>query len=538
MGARPASDWRGRLRRLPRLWSTSLQVRIVAIALALSTVAVLVIGGYMQYSIGQNLFDARVSQSLDIASRANVSTQSRFTALEASVDAQPALESTMAAAFRALATSSSIVAAAVFRTPGQGSVADAPADRATLGFDTDLIGSDLRDAVADDDGDGRRTHWQSIALPQGDGSTHPGLVVGSTVDLPGAGQYELYLVFDLVDTQQTLDLMRQTLLIGFAALVLLVAAVAWLVARLVVGPVRTAAATSTRLAAGELDIRIPVHGDDDMATLARSFNEMAASMQQQITRLATLSQVQQRFVSDVSHELRTPLTTIRIAGDVLNDNRASFDATSGRTVELLHDQVQRFEALLADLLEMSRYDAGAVEMEAEPTSLVVLAREAIDQVAPLAQSRGSEVRLVAPGGYFDADVDPRRIRRILVNLLGNAVDHGEGRPIVVYVDSDANAVAVAVRDYGVGMTQAQLERVFDRFWRADPSRQRSTGGTGLGLAIAQEDAALHGGLIDVWSEPGQGSCFRLTIPRRRGAPLDSWPVGLPPADAVPPREES
>jgi two-component system sensor histidine kinase MtrB len=259
---------------------------------------------------------------------------------------------------------------------------------------------------------------------------------------------------------------------------------------------------------------------------------MADSLQKQIVRLAALSQVQQRFVSDVSHELRTPLTTIRLAGDVLYDQRDAFPPATARTAELLRTQVQRFEILLADLLEMSRYDAGAVEVDTEPTNLVRLVEDAVDSVTNLAESKGSELRVVAPGGYFEAEVEARRIRRILQNLLGNAIDHGEGKPIIVYVDSDAHAVALAVRDYGIGMSAAAMERVFDRFWRADPSRQRTTGGTGLGLAISLEDAVLHGGWLEVWSAPGQGSCFRLTLPRKVGGVLKGSPLELPPDDGA------
>jgi len=294
--------------------------------------------------------------------------------------------------------------------------------------------------------------------------------------------------------------------------------------------VRIAADTSERLAAGQLEVRIPEKGDDVIATLARSFNGMADSLQRQITKLAALSQVQQRFVSDVSHELRTPLTTIRLASDVLYDQRETFPAATARTTELLHTQVQRFELLLADLLEMSRYDAGAVDMELEPTNLVRLVEDAMEAVETLSASKGTALKLEAPGGYFEAEVDARRIRRILQNLLANAIDHGEGKPIVVYVDSNQSAVAIAVRDYGVGMSSAAMDRVFDRFWRADPSRQRSTGGTGLGLAISLEDAALHGGWLEVWSAPGEGSCFRLTLPRRRGESFDESPLDLPPVD--------
>jgi two-component system sensor histidine kinase MtrB len=234
----------------------------------------------------------------------------------------------------------------------------------------------------------------------------------------------------------------------------------------------------------------------------------------------------------VSHELRTPLTTIRLAGEVLFDQRDDFPPATKRTAELLHAQTDRFESLLSDLLEMSRYDAGAVQLEVEPTNLVRLVDDTIEAMMPLAAERGTEIRLIAPGGYFEAEVDARRIRRILQNLLGNAIDHGEGRPIVVYVDSNADAVAIAVRDHGVGLDAADMARVFDRFWRADPSRQRSTGGTGLGLAISQEDAIVHGGELEVWSEPGRGSCFRLTIPRHRGELIGASPLGLPPDEEI------
>jgi two-component system, OmpR family, sensor histidine kinase MtrB len=350
--------------------------------------------------------------------------------------------------------------------------------------------------------------------------------------VPQAGLYQLYIVYNLADVQSTLDFVQSTLVLGGIALVLVIGAVAYLIVRLVVGPVRIAAEASERLAAGELDERLPERGDDELAVLARSFNRMASSLQKQIGQLADLSRVQQSFVSDVSHELRTPLTTIRLAGDVLYDQRDTFPPATKRTAELLHAQTERFEILLADLLEMSRYDAGAVTLEVEPTNLVRLVEDAIDAVAPLAAKKETELRLVAPGGYFEAEVDGRRIRRILQNLLGNALDHGEGHPIVVYVDSDKDAVAIAVRDFGIGMTAEDMERVFDRFWRADPSRQRTTGGTGLGLAISLEDAVVHGGDLEVWSEAGRGSCFRLTLPRRAGEALRGSPLQLPPDDAL------
>jgi two-component system sensor histidine kinase MtrB len=356
--------------------------------------------------------------------------------------------------------------------------------------------------------------------------------VGSPLTIAGAGDFELYLGYDLTEADQTLTFVQQILWIAGILLMMLVGLVAWIVVRLVVEPLRVAAQTSEKLAAGELEVRIPEKGDDIITTLARSFNGMADSMQAQITQLADLSRVQQRFVSDVSHELRTPLTTIRLAGDMLYDQRESFPPATGRTAELLHTQTQRFELLLSDLLEISRFDAGGADLETEPTNLVRLAEDSIEQMASLAEKSGSEMRLTAPGGYFEADIDARRIRRIVTNLLGNAIEHGEGRPIVVSVDSTATAVALAVRDYGIGMTADDSLRVFDRFWRADPSRKRTIGGTGLGLAISLEDAVLHGGDLEVWSEPGMGSCFRLTLPRTAGVLPGASPIPLPPEEQV------
>ncbi len=277
-----------------------------------------------------------------------------------------------------------------------------------------------------------------------------------------------------------------------------------------------------------MEERLAESGQDVIAVLARSFNKMADSLQTQIVRLANLSQVQQRFVSDVSHELRTPLTTIRLAGDVLYSQRKSFNAENARTVELLITQIERFEIMLTDLLEMSRYDAGAVALEVDEVNLVGLVEDCMDQLGALAEQKGSSLVLEVRGGYGDSEVDQRRIRRVVLNFLGNAIDHGEGKPIVTFIDSNEEAVAIAVRDWGLGMSKDEVERVFDRFWRADPSRQRTTGGTGLGLAIAQEDAIAHGGRIEVWSEVGQGTCFMLVVPRN---PLSTWresPLAMPP----------
>jgi two-component system sensor histidine kinase MtrB len=531
--------WRPALDRVTRLWRSSLEARTVAITVLLSGAAVTLIGSYMSTSIRNNLFDFRRDQLRSISETAAIQFQNALNSAVEQGGGVAALEAASDPAFtaiqRTVAVPGSETAVALMRSADQQGQR-LLVDLASLGFDPQpVITEELRDAVSADTE--RRIYSQSVSLPVEEDRVAPAIAFGTPVDVLQSDRYELYFVYDLSEAQRTLDLVQQTLIFGSFALVLLIAAVTWVVVRWVIAPVRLAAETSERLAAGQLEQRIPVRGNDVIATLGRSFNRMAESLQQQITRLASLSQVQQRFVSDVSHELRTPLTTIRLAGDVLYDQRAGFPPTTARTAELLRTQIDRFELLLSDLLEMSRYDAGAVQLETEPTSLVPLVEDSIEAMRPLAASKGTELRMVAPGGYFEADVDARRVRRILQNLLANAIDHGEGKPIVVHVDSDAQAVAIAVRDYGVGMPPEAVEKVFDRFWRADPSRQRTTGGTGLGLAISLEDAALHGGWLEAWSREGEGSCFRLTLPRVSGARLESSPLPLPPEGDLPPRKD-
>ncbi|NQX04110.1 HAMP domain-containing histidine kinase [Rathayibacter sp. VKM Ac-2856] len=513
-------------RRVLRAWRSSLQFRAVAITVLLSGIAIGSTGAYLSYSISDNLFQSRLNQVTGDTSRATRAAQGYLDA--ATVSTRQDMEEVMNSVRTAVRDASSSALIAVVRAPDQEPSSLAPQDSYNRELQNGVISDDLRERVqAGADGQ----YWQSVTLGTSNQQL-PGIVVGSTLELPSsAGRYELYIGYSLADAERTLQFVQQVLNIAGILLILLIGAVSWVVVRIVVAPVRVAAETSQRLAAGDFDVRIPEKGQDVIATLARSFNGMADSLQEQISELATLSRVQQRFVSDVSHELRTPLTTMKLAGDVLYDQREGFPPVAERTVELLHGQIGRFESLLADLLEISRHDAGSAELELEPVNLVRLAGEEIDGMRGIAEANGSRLTLSAPGGYFDAEMDARRIRRIVRNLLGNAIEHGDGREIVVTVDSNATAVAIAVRDYGHGMSSEEVIRVFDRFWRADPSRRRTLGGTGLGLSIAQEDTALHHGWLQVWSMPDRGACFRLTVPRRRGQRIDASPLPLPPVDA-------
>jgi len=509
--------------RLVSLWRHSLQFRTVLITIGLSGLAILVIGLYITFSIASNLFESQRDRALDASNSAAAAAQ---TLLESSAAAdRGALQSVLDQAVRTVQTVSGSSAIAVLRQSGQETSTIAPQDRIAPAL-TGVISDELQASVRENPD---RQFWQSVSLGDEAGED-PGIVVGTDLMVPGAGRYGLYIGYSFAGAEQTLAFMEATGIIGAVALLVLLGAITLLVVRWVIEPVRTVAATSRRLAAGDLGVRMPEKGEDELATLAASFNGMADTLQARIRELAELSVMQQRFVSDVSHELRTPLTTIRLAGDVLYGQREEFPGPTARTGELLHTQTERFERLLADLLEISRYDAGSVELGTEPTNLVHLAGDAIESMHDLALEHGSELQLVAPGGYLDAEVDPRRVKRIVRNLLGNAIEHGEGRPIVVSVDSDEHAVALSVRDYGLGMTEEDAARVFDRFWRADPSRMRTIGGTGLGLAISQEDAVAHGGSLDVWSKPNAGTVFRLTLPRSPGTPLTGSPLPLEPDD--------
>ncbi|HEY0542203.1 MAG TPA: MtrAB system histidine kinase MtrB [Actinoallomurus sp.] len=362
-------------------------------------------------------------------------------------------------------------------------------------------------------------------LSYDDGGSAAGLIVGTKVN-----GYQLYYLFPLTEERQSLIVVQRTLFGVGAALVLLLAAIASLVTRQVVIPVRLAAQSAERLAAGRLEERMKVRGEDDLARLATSFNDMAANLQEKIVQLEELSKVQRQFVSDVSHELRTPLTTIRIAADVLYEAREDFDALTSRSAELLQSQLERFEGLLVDLLEISRYDAGAATLDADSIDVRELVLRAVGDTEDLAERKGSKIIQQLPGEATMAEVDRRRVERILRNLLVNAVEHGEGRDIVVSVAADRDAVAIAVRDHGCGLRPGEAHMVFDRFWRADPARARTTGGTGLGLSISKEDARLHGGWLQAWGEPDQGSQFRLSLPRVAGAELRGSPLPLVPPE--------
>jgi two-component system sensor histidine kinase MtrB len=488
-----------------RRWARSLALRLMTFTGLVTAIMIAISGTFIMTSIRDDLTSSRRDQSLQDSARATVAAQQRIESSDASD--RSALSSLMSAVRATIRDTSSSSLIYVRQQPGQIETADAPQSFTTDPEFVNSITPQLSDSII---GGSTPQEWQFVTLKMSNGSNEPGVIVATTLEMPaGVGTYDLFIGYGFGDIEKSLQYLLRTLLVTAIILMLAIGVLVWIISRVVFRPIRAAADASRRLAAGESHARMRYQNDVYFDVLSDNFNEMADTLNERINELDTLSEMQQRFVSDVSHELRTPLTTIRLASEVLA-GADDLPVAQERAVRVLGEQVERFEALLADLLEISRYDAGRVQLEVEPTKLVPLAEEVISQLQPLSDSI---IELRPIGGYGEIEVDPRRVRRIISNLVGNAIEHGEGRPIIVTVDSNSTAFAIAVRDAGIGMTEEQAAHVFDRFWRADPSRKRTLGGTGLGLAIAQEDAAVHGGVIEVWSKPNVGTNFRVTLPR-------------------------
>lgn len=372
--------------------------------------------------------------------------------------------------------------------------------------------------------------WQYTNMQYLEGATISGLAIGQKVQIPNAGQYEMYIVFSLANEEKTLNLISTYLLIAGLILILLISLITWVVVRQVIDPVREAARIATEFTSGDFSKRMRVNSQDEISTLGHAFNEMAESLEKQIDRLEHLSRVQQRFVSDVSHELRTPLTTLRMASEVISASKDSFDPTVARSSELLVAQLDRFEHLLEDLLEISRFDAEVAVLEAVNFDIVHLVNRCAEDLALVAKERKTHIYIKSSEPEIMINADSRRVERILRNLLANAIDYAEEVQIDVRIQASEHDVAVGVRDYGIGLDETALTRVFDRFWRADPSRSRTRGGTGLGLSIALEDARLHNGELEAWGRPGRGAHFVLTLPRKSWDAIDRRLIPLQPED--------
>ncbi len=504
------------------VWRRSLQLRVVISTLALSTAVVLVLGFVIQTQIGGNILAAKLDDAQRQIDSGTALLERELAGVDPNRDgAQGELNNALDRLTNASADDASgAPAAGKFRAVLTSAAGGGGSDVAAGPLEA--VPADLRQSVAE----GARALRYSTIDEQG--VEIPAMMIGQPVRTAN-GDLEFYLLFPLDSEQRTLGLVQSTLIVGGLILLLLLAGIASLITRQVVRPVRQAAEIAERFADGHLDERMPVHGEDEVARLGESYNEMAGSIQSQIRQLEEFGALQRRFTSDVSHELRTPLTTVRMAADVLYASREQLLPALRRSSELLVTELDRFEALLGDLLEISRLDAGVAELGAERVDMNGVVARAVEAVRGLAEESGTPLELELPAAVY-ADVDPRRVERIVRNLVANALDHGEGRPVRIQLGSDEHTVAVLVRDHGVGLRPGEAGLVVNRFGRAEESRARRSGGSGLGLSIAIEDARLHGGWLQAWGEIGRGAAFRLTLPRTAGDTITASPLPLGPDD--------
>ena len=504
-------------------FSNSLAFRVLGTTLLLATILVSVLASALNQRLSDGIRESKIESALNESQSKLFQTENKFilTEINSVSDFRTAMDQTITefADARGNERNPEVVILQA-KSPTTESLIY---ERATNQVAKESIPEELRERVLATKelqySYGEILYPSTILTPLPIDRRESALIIGGQFAIENFGQFEMYFLFSTAPEDSTISLISRTLLVGAIALILVLLFIVWAVSRQVVTPIRRAAEIAEKLSAGDFAERMNVEGADEIARLAQSFNEMASALQNQITRLENLSRVQQRFVSDVSHELRTPLTTLKMASDLIFRQRHEFDPTISRSAELLSAQLERFENLLTELLEVSRFDAGVVNLEPEVTDIVALVEKSLDALAPIAQEHGSTFNYIRPSEPVITVVDPRRMDRILRNLLNNAIAYGEGKPIDVEVRVGERSIAIAVRDRGIGLRKGEETRVFDRFWRADPSRERTRGGTGLGLSIAQEDAQLHGGIIEAVGVYGRGSLFVLTIPRDRSEEL-------------------
>ena len=527
-GTRPAPlSNEPRVKSFARRWRRSILLQVASSSIAISLVVIAIVGTILYTQIAQGVYHEKENAAVTEAQSLADYTQSQLDATHYRSDIT--LNKVIADVFKAseVSPTTSVRETIMLATP-----ASSKKSIQYQGSSNHVLLSTIPDALRQQV---RQTFYSKSMHVQirYEGDRRPAInaiAVGRVVGIPPNSIYEIYYLFPLTQQDQLITLIRGWMLGTALVLILMITFITWYVIRRVVLPVREVAQIAEQLTEGDLSRRLLIRGEDEMGRLAISFNEMALSMQQQISRLENLSRLQQRFVSDVSHELRTPLTTIRMASQLLFESRSKLDPAAARSAELLVSQIERFEMLLSDLLEVSRFDARAAILETKDVDLKPLVLNVIDQ---LQANQHENFSMVAEDSEYRALVDDRRIERIVRNLISNAIDHSEGRGVIVSIVQSENEVAIGVRDYGIGFNERESERLFDRFWRADPSRSRVRGGTGLGLAIALDDAKLHQGTLKAWGRPGHGANFVVTLPKSPGIPITSDPIAVIPSDQSP-----
>ncbi|WP_346779867.1 HAMP domain-containing sensor histidine kinase [Streptomyces sp. S3(2020)] len=320
----------------------------------------------------------------------------------------------------------------------------------------------------------------------------------------------MYAVMRMTDEQINVDALliaaRDGALPGLA-IALIPALIA---ARSVLRPVRELRQAARDMGNGRLDTRIRVRGSDELADLARTFNESTGQLEQSVRELREAEERARRFASDVSHELRTPLAGMLAVTEVLDEDADGLDPDTARAVRLVSTETGKLAVLVEDLMEISRFDARAAELNADEVDVA----EAIRKTLHNRHWADDRVRTELPDG-IRARLDPRRFDIVIANLVGNALRHG-GVPVTVRLRTEARlpgppVLITEVMDSGPGIRPESLPHIFDRFYKADAARTRSAG-SGLGLAITLENVKLHGGTIHAGNRPGGGAVFAVEIP--------------------------
>jgi signal transduction histidine kinase len=331
--------------------------------------------------------------------------------------------------------------------------------------------------------------------------------VGIPIPVVGGAYFE---VFSLQELDHTLRILALTLAAGSVAITLAGIVIGRWASGRALRPLGDVAHAAVAIAGGRLDTRLETFDEADLATLASSFNRMADRLQERIEHEA-------RFTSDVSHELRSPLTTLSTSIGVLEARRQELPDRSRQAVDLLAAELRRFQRMVTDLLEISRFDTGSAELSLDDVRVDELVQHAVQ-----AGGNGSlPVELAPDVAGLQVSVDKRRIERVVANLVENASVYAGGVTRLA-VEATGDTVRLIVEDAGPGVPPEGRERIFERFFRGSAAGRRGAGdGTGLGLALVAEHVRLHGGRVWVDDRPGGGSRFVVELPIRPapGGPL-------------------
>jgi two-component system sensor histidine kinase MtrB len=321
----------------------------------------------------------------------------------------------------------------------------------------------------------------------------------------------VYLVVDAEPLESVLGQLRLGLVAAGLIAIVVAIALAGLIARRILRPIASGSAAASRIAAGDLAARLPVEGRDEFAAWAREFNRMADSLEAIVASLEAAQQQNRRFVADVSHELRTPLTALVAEASIIEAGLDRLDPDARRATELLVGDVRRLRVLVDDLMELSRFDADAEALRLEPVDLGRVVGAVVAARLPVAT-------VSLPPDPVVVESDVRRLDRIVGNVLDNARIHAPGSPVEVTLALGGGEAAITVADRGPGVGEEALGHLFDRFYKADPSRAAAASASGLGLAIAAEHAALLGGSLRATARTGGGLAFTLRLPVTRSLP--------------------